>query len=154
MQAFGVPRVDAGAEGIHLVWTWPHVLPLSEGGYDIQRLGGEDERWEPHCETIDPAIIAYLRARREYPAPLGPLRLRTGARFATITDAQLFPLDDAGSHFLGVEANAKQASFNASLSSMLASSPIAASSVATEFDVFIQELTQSVERASVQVTGR
>ena len=44
MQAIGVPRTDPGAEGIHLLWTWPDVLPLSIDGYDIQRLSGTEDR--------------------------------------------------------------------------------------------------------------
>jgi hypothetical protein len=78
MQAFGIPRTDPGAEGIHLLWTWPDVLPLSVDGYDIQRLEVGEDRWVARCEEIDRQLIDYLAQRGEYAAPLGPLRMKTG----------------------------------------------------------------------------
>ena len=135
MQAFAIPRLDAGAEGIHLVWAWSSVLPLSVDGYDVQRLSGGEQRWAARCETIDAALIALLRTRAEYPAPLGPLRLRGGAKFA--------PLD------------AKQGALAvAAPSALLAASPLAAASAGAVFDEFIQELDHPVERATVAVTAR
>jgi hypothetical protein len=58
MQFFGIPRLDANAEGIHLVWSWPNTLPLSAGGWDIQRLNDDNEKlWRSTCETIGAAVI-------------------------------------------------------------------------------------------------
>lgn len=154
MRAFGVPRLDAGAEGIHLLWTWPDVLPLSIDGYDIQRLDGEKQRWKQRCEDIDRALIAYLRARSEYPAPLGPLRMRTGVKFEPIADpALLAPSASSADHPDGFGDPAKGA-VETSLTAMLASSSVAPSAVSGDVDVFIQELTEPVERASVEVAGR
>jgi hypothetical protein len=154
MQAFAIPRVDAGAEGIHLVWAWSPVLPISIDGYDVQRLGGGEERWIPRCETIDSALIAFLRARAEYPAPLGPLRMRGGARFAPLDDARLHAAaKDPGDHPPGF-GDPKPALTKAGISAVLAASPLAAASTGALFDEFIQELTGPVERATVQVTAR
>lgn len=140
MQAFAIPRLDAGAEGIHLVWAWSPVLPLSVDGYDVQRLSGGEQRWASRCETIDPPLIALLRTRNEYPAPLGPLRLRGGARFKPLDDARLH----AGANDL------KQASISAAL----AATPLAAASTNVAFDEFVQELDRPVERATVQAAAR
>jgi hypothetical protein len=154
MQAFGVPRVDAGAQGIHLVWSWSDSLPLSVGGYDIQRLGGKEERWVPQCEDINRQLIDYLRARHEYPAPLGPLRMRSGATFEPLADPSLFsPSSDAGDHPSGF-GDPKKSTVHASLSAALSNSTVAPNAVAGDFDVFIQELTTPVQRASVEVAGR
>jgi hypothetical protein len=154
VRAFGVPRLDAGARGIHLLWTWPDVLPLSIGGYDIQRLEGKKERWKQRCEDIDRALIAYLRQRSEYPAPLGPLRMRAAVEFNPISDPTLLsPSEAAVEHPDGFGDPAK-AAIETSLTAMLASSSVVAGVVSGEVDVFIQELTEPVERASVEVTGR
>ncbi len=91
MQAMAIPRFEPGAAGIHLIWMWPDVLPLSEDGYDVQRRGLLKQSERERCETIDRRIIEILLARGEYPAPLGPLRLRRGVRFAPITDPTLLP---------------------------------------------------------------
>lgn len=37
MFAFGICRMDSGAEGIHLAWNAPDVVCLSNPGFDIQR---------------------------------------------------------------------------------------------------------------------
>ena len=87
MNAFGIPRFDPGATGIHLLWTWPDVLPLSVRGYDIQRLPYKRSDRPNSCETITQPIIDLLEVFGEYPAPLGPLRLRTDARFAPLSHA-------------------------------------------------------------------
>src|SRR4051812_40051698 len=89
MRVMAIPRLDPAGTGIHLIWTWPDVLPLSEGGYDIQRLTGHEQRSVERCETIDARIIGILRARAEYPAPLGPLRLKSNVRFRPVTDSSL-----------------------------------------------------------------
>jgi hypothetical protein len=80
VHAIGIPRLDPGAEGIYLVWTWPDLLPLSENGYDVQRRESLDQR-DQRCETIDQPMIVALDARGEVAAPLGPLRLRREVRF-------------------------------------------------------------------------
>jgi hypothetical protein len=154
MQAFGVPRLDAGAEGIHLVWSWPDVLPLSIGGYDIQRIGAREQRWVERCEDIDRRIIAYLRGHGEYPAPLGPLRMRTGVQFKPIIDPKLYsPSGDPGDHPLGF-GDPTANTIHPKLSAVLASSKVPSNIVTGEFDLFIQELLTPVERASVQAVGR
>ncbi|HEX3532051.1 MAG TPA: hypothetical protein VH988_33750 [Thermoanaerobaculia bacterium] len=83
MLAFGMPRLDPGAEGIHLLWAPPDLLPLSEGGYDIQRREVSNQR-QPRCETIEQPILDTLVARGEYPALLGPLRFRRGVTLAPV----------------------------------------------------------------------
>jgi hypothetical protein len=149
-----VPRLDPGAEGIHLLWTWPDVLPLSINGYDIQRIDTKQQPWVLRCEDIDEGLIAYLRMRREYPAPLGPVRMRTGVQFDPITDPALFsPSQPAGDHPQGFGDPTAGAITN-SLSAALANSLVAPGAVSGGLDVFIQELAEPVERASVEVTGR
>ena len=84
MNAHGIPRFDAGAEGIHLLWTWPDVLPLSAHGYEIQRLEYRRLDSTSTCETITAPIIDVLERIGEYPAPLGLLRLQIGSKFVPI----------------------------------------------------------------------
>jgi hypothetical protein len=86
MNAYGIPRFDAGAEGIHLLWTWPDVLPLSAHGYDIQRLEYRRLDTKGTCETITPPIVNVLERIGEYPAPLGLLRLQNGSTFVPMWD--------------------------------------------------------------------
>ncbi|MEA2665885.1 MAG: hypothetical protein QOI11_2829, partial [Candidatus Eremiobacteraeota bacterium] len=154
MQAFAIPRLDAGAEGIHLVWAWSPVLPISIDGYDVQRLSGGEQRWVSRCETIDGPLIALLRTRAEYPAPLGPLRMRSGARFKPLDDARLHAAaNDPGDHPPGF-GNPQSALTRASISAVLGAAPLAAASTGAAFDEFIQELDRPVERATVQATAR
>jgi hypothetical protein len=154
MQIFGIPRLDPGAEGIHLVWTGPDTLPISQNGYDIQRLDNKEQRWSSKCEDIDRRLIDYLRIHNEYPAPLGPLRMRSGAGFAPIVDASLlYPSEDLSAHPKGF-GNPTSAQVHASLLAVLASSKIRVNEVNLELDVFIQELNQPVDRASVAAIGR
>ena len=149
MQAFGVPRLDAGAEGIHLVWTWPDVLPVSQGGYDIQRLGSKDQRWQRRCETIDPAIVGYLLARGEYPASLGPLRLRPGASFGPITDSDLLSPNAGTAHSLERPADSLRVDIDGALAAMVAKSPIGIIPAAANYSALIQELTDAVQWISI-----
>lgn len=153
MQLFGIARVDAGAEGIHLVWSWPDTLPISEGGFDIQRLGSTDQRWEPVCENIDAPQISYLRQWHTYPAALGLLRLRTGARFAPIGDAHLTPRPSAAPHAVAI--GDPHVALSAALGTALAASAIpAAAVVSEEIDEFLQELDVPVERVTIEVHAR
>lgn len=154
MQIFGIPRLDHGAEGIHLLWTWPDTLPISQGGYDIQRLGSKDQRWVSQCEDIDRPLIDYLRVRNEYPAPLGPLRLRTGAGFTPINDTSLLPTAAGNAAHPEGFGDPDSSVVQAGLRAAIASSKIQVNAVNLEFDVFIQELNQPVDRASVEATGR
>lgn len=162
MQFFAIPRFDPGFEGIHLVWSWPQTLPISIDGYDIQRLTAKDQRWTSRCEQIDRFIINYLRRNAEYPAPLGPLRLREDAKFSAgswrsgspITDATLFsnaagPVDHPPSF-----GDAKPEDIHQSLSTTLVAAPVVAATVGLGVDEFVQELTGPVERATVSATAR
>jgi hypothetical protein len=138
MQFFGIPRLDANAEGIHLVWSWPDTLPLSAGGWDIQRLNDDNEKlWRSTCETIGTAVINQLVSGREYPALLGPLRLQSNAAFAAI-------------------APPSPSTFAAAASATIPSpaDPLTAAARSNTFEVFIQELTQPVERATVAVSAK
>ncbi|HEX8109835.1 MAG TPA: hypothetical protein VF516_19025, partial [Kofleriaceae bacterium] len=145
--------MDAGAEGIHLVWSWPDTLPLSEGGFDIQRLGSTDQRWESLCEDIGASQIAYLRQWHTYPAPLGPLRLRTGARFAPIGDPRLAPKSSAAAH--AIDIGDPHRDLSAALRTAIASSTVPAAAVVNQpIDEFIQELDAPAERVSVEVHAR
>ncbi|HEY5340688.1 MAG TPA: hypothetical protein VIK27_06655, partial [Candidatus Aquilonibacter sp.] len=125
MNAFGIPRFDQGATGIHLLWSWPDVLPLSVHGYDIQRLPYQRSDRRSECETITLPIIDLLERIGEYPAPLGPLRLRNDVQFVPLWDPAF---GDAG------PATAKVAPFMAT----------------QQRAVFIQELATPADGASVQ----
>jgi hypothetical protein len=125
VNAFGIPRIDAGAQGIHLLWSWPDVLPVSTGGYDIQRLPYKRAESRTQCETITLPVIERLEQAGEYPAPLGPLRLRT--------DVQFSPLPNG--------AYVKQSAATAAVAPFMASPTRA---------VFIQELTTPAGGISVQ----
>ncbi len=89
MHVFGIPRFDAGAAGIHLLWTWPDVLPISTPGYDVQRLEYSQKDWRWTCELISREMVDLLQLVNELPAPLGPLRLETGVTFHRVWDATL-----------------------------------------------------------------
>ena len=137
-----------------MLWSWPAVLPLSVRGYDLQRLEWKEDRWPEQCETIDAPLIAYLRAHVEYMAPLGPLRLRTGAKLQRLSDPALFPAKpDSAAHPAGLHDLAL-AEAHAHLAARVAASPVAMSSTGATADAFIQELTVPVERAAVTATAR
>ena len=154
MQAFAIPRLDPGAEGIHLVWSWPDDLPISVHGYDVQRIDGRDQRWAERCETITRPIIDFLRAHAEVPAALGPLRLREGAGFNPLTDESLYSsAADPGDHPPGFGDPAR-GQVDAAVATLAARAPGVAASARITFDEFIQEVTAPVERARVQATAR
>ena len=160
MQAFGVPRLDPGYEGIHLVWSWPDVLPLSEHGYDIQRLDLSEERIPERCETIDTPVIAALRKFSEYPALLGPLRLRTGAKLVPINDPKLVAGgSDPGDHPPGFGPPSAGA-IKAAVAGVLAAAPAvlttitAASTAPAPLEEYIQELDTVAERVVVTASAR
>jgi hypothetical protein len=75
--------------------------------------------------------------------------LRAGMRIAAITDQSLYP-PPGHSQPLG-ENHSQENQIQAALTDMLASSPVSPSTVAAEFDMFIQELTTPAEQASVEV---
>jgi hypothetical protein len=165
MQAFAIPRVDPGSEGIEVLWTWPDTLPLSADGYDLLRLDSREIRWEPHCETIGPSEIAALRAQFEITAPLGPLRLRHGAKITTISAHLPTQSDVAGDHNTLTVAPA-QAQVPVHAAPLIAAAaatgqidPHAAPFVAVpgaaagQIDEFIQELTVPADRATVVATA-
>lgn len=87
MQAFAISRTDPGAEGIEILWTWPDTLPLSLKGYDVLRLERDGMQERSLCETIEGHLIAILRTKNEYTAPLGRLRLLTGATLTPVAAA-------------------------------------------------------------------
>jgi hypothetical protein len=147
MRAMAIPRLDPAGKGIHLLWTWPDVLPLSEGGYNIQRIGSREQRSPQRCESIDARIIQILRARSEYAAPLGPLRLRPGAKFVPITDPSFVTLSAAGTATSGAVSRATQV--KQSIAAVLAASPVTAAATSATFDEFIQELNIPTDRVIV-----
>ena len=130
MKAFGIPRFDSGAAGIHLLWTWPDVLPLSTHGYDIQRLEYSQKDWRWTCETISREMFDLLRILAEIPALLGPLRLQTGVTFTRAWD------DSVGAPTVGF--------WGPSVYS-------AGSYKSPSFSVLIQELTRPADRVSVEI---
>jgi hypothetical protein len=145
-----VPRLDPAGRGIHLVWSWPYLLPLSHGGYDLQRLEQIEERWTSRCELIDQALMRVLSVRPEQQAPLGPLRMQLGAEFEPIWDPKGFspaPVPRSAGHV----GDGKAGVAVALQQNAVATSAMAA---ATGFVVFIQELTQVVERVTVEVVGK
>jgi hypothetical protein len=80
--------------------------------------------------------------------------MRTGVKFDPIADGTLLsPSGTSSDHPEGFGDPTKGA-VETSLTAMLTSSTVAPSAVAGELDVFIQELTEPVERASVEATGR
>ncbi|MGA7190493.1 MAG: hypothetical protein WBY66_18515, partial [Candidatus Acidiferrales bacterium] len=129
MIAFGIPRFDPDAKGIHLLWTWPDVLPISTHGYDIQRLAYRQKDWRQQCETITRVMIDLLLLLGEIPAPLGPLRLQTGATFSRVWDPSLG---------------------GPTLSSWHSAVYGAASYEAPSFDLLAQELTEPTDRVTVE----
>jgi hypothetical protein len=149
MQAFAIPRVDPGAQGIAVLWTWPDTLPLSANGYDVLRIESREAHWESHCETIGPPEIAALRLRAEITAPLGPLRLRDGAKMTTISANLLAQPPAPG----GAQMMVPAAGQIATLAAAFAAGPVGAAAGAGEIDEFIQELTVPADRASVVATA-
>ena len=75
MFAFGITRLDAGAEGIHLAWNAPDVVCLSSPGFDIQR-----RQWlrgaKTSCATLDAKAIAQIRGQHELQTPIGTMLYR------------------------------------------------------------------------------
>lgn len=159
MQAFAIPRVDPGSEGIEVLWTWPDTLPLSVKGYDVLRLESREIPWQSRCETIGPAEIAALRQRSEIAAPLGPLRLRHGAKLAPIKAAALPHRQLIGDHAtLTLPALAPTDSHGAIVpadphAAIFADSALAATNTDWQIDEYIQELTEPADRATVVATA-
>jgi hypothetical protein len=135
MQAFVIPRIESGSEGIEVLWTWPAVLPISIDGYDVWRLDQREFRLTSVCETIHAAQISGLRSTAEMSAPLGPLRLTTGGTFRNIDSAQQSMLAGAPVHG-GAIASAATASVGVA-----------------HIDLFIQELNQPADRVTVTPTA-
>lgn len=155
IQAVAIPRFEPGAQGIHLIWTWPDVLPLSEQGYDIQRRDFFEKRSPERCETIDRHIMDILKARAEYPALLGQLRMLRGASFKPIMDATLLPSGGkaASEHPQGFgDPNIEEV--HANVAAALRASPVTQNAVAAEHDVFIQELSMPTDLAIVTAQAR
>lgn len=150
MRAIAIPRLDAAGLGIHLAWSWPDILPLSEGGYDIQRLTGHEQRPVEHCETIDQHIIEILRAHGEYPAPLGPLRLKSNVAFSPMTDPSL-SLNVGQAPIASVTA--LQSSVRRAITGVLAASPVAVAPAPGSLDEFIQELDVPAERVTASAVA-
>jgi hypothetical protein len=149
MRAMAIPRLDPAGRGIHLVWNWPEVLPLSEGGYSIQRLGSRERREAERCETIDARIIGILRVRGEYPAPLGQLRLRSDLKFVPIMDPSLVATGPA----LATAGGAPSTSFvHTQVAATLSTASLAAA-VNVKLDEFIQELSVPTDRVIVSAVA-
>ena len=165
MQAFAIPRIDLGAEGIEVLWTWPDTLPLSVQGYDILRLGSRDARWASICETIGQPEITRLRAQTEITAPLGPLRLRTDANVRAISKASLAVVSlapgDQPAEVAQPQVQTLLASgVNLPTATPLAVAPLAAAFVGTssavgvrKIEEYIQELDNPTDRATVLATA-
>jgi hypothetical protein len=75
MFAFGICRLDTGAEGIHLAWNVPDGVCLSTPGFDIQRRVGSSEV-KMQCASLTSKDLIQLRARHEMPTALGPMLCR------------------------------------------------------------------------------
>jgi hypothetical protein len=155
MRAIAVPRFEAGAEGIHLAWTWPDLLPLSLKGYDIQRRAGGEDRREIQCETIDRSTLEILITRAEYPALLGPLLFRRGAQLKPIDDPLLHPPATTKPVSLpeGI-APLTTSRVHAALSSALALSNLSGAALTGPYDVYTQELLIPANWASVTATAK
>ncbi len=91
MRCTAVPRLDAGAEGIHLAWAGPALLSLSLHGYDIQRRVWRAGDNPEQCEDIEPQQLALLRRSHILAVPLGLLLYRTAPPFRPLTDPVLYP---------------------------------------------------------------
>ena len=146
MQAFAIARMDPGAYGIEILWTWPDTLPLSLKGYDILRIESREVRDRSDCETINDTQIAFLRTANEYIAPLGPLRLSPGATFTSLS-AEVARVTQA------------QAAIQAAPPPAAPQNPAApvAEFAAVQLgliECYIQELTQPADRVTISVDAR
>ena len=75
MFAFGICRLDAGAEGIHLAWNAPDVVCLSSPGFDIQRRVVLREVGF-QCVVLTSKELVQLKAHHELSTALGPVLYR------------------------------------------------------------------------------
>ena len=55
-----IPRLDAGATGIHLVWSGPELTPLAAKGYEIRRRSHLTLKTTRICAVFDAARLATL----------------------------------------------------------------------------------------------
>jgi hypothetical protein len=75
MFAFGICRLDAGAEGIHLAWNVPEGVSLSTPGFDLQRrLAGSGVKFQ--CVALAAKDLIQLRATHALTTALGTLLCR------------------------------------------------------------------------------
>jgi hypothetical protein len=96
MYAFGICRMDAGAEGIHLAWNAPDVVGLSAPGFDIQRrilLG----KYTLQCATLAETDLAVLKAQSELQTALGTMLYRQ--------NGPLYPFDKSATPWPGATTN-------------------------------------------------
>src|SRR5438105_264540 len=109
-----------------------------------------EERWTARCELIDQTVMRILSIRPEVPAPLGPLRMQVGAEFESLAKSmQLSPTSVPRS--VGYIGDTKAGVAVAVQQNAVAASAMAA---AAGFVLFIQELSQVVERVTVEVVGK
>jgi hypothetical protein len=151
MRAFAISRVDPGAAGIDVLWTWPDSLPLSLKGYDVLRIDSREQRWAEVCETIGPDQIGILRTHAEMTMPLGLLRLWQGAKVHPVAAPSLMPPTLLA---LPPVLAQGQADVQTLTVPPLASAFLNhAATTIGQIDEFIQELTVPAARATVLATA-
>lgn len=77
MRARAIPQVDTTRRGVHLLWEGPPSWVWSTSGWSIQRRVFRKRKPITSCVLLGPQLDS-LRATRELPTPLGPIRLRDG----------------------------------------------------------------------------
>ena len=70
-----IPRLDAGATGIHLVWSGPELTPLAAKGYEIRRRSHLTLKTTRICAVFDAARLAMLAGTRLLADELGLIRM-------------------------------------------------------------------------------
>lgn len=77
MDGHGIPQVSPGATGVHLSWCGPSSWVYAPAGFTVQRRLA-DPASPRHCQRLDSAAIADLRAQRERRLSFGTVTLRDG----------------------------------------------------------------------------
>src|ERR1019366_5580977 len=144
MQVFAIPRVDPGAEGIEILWTWTDTLPLSTHGYDVLRIEGREIKWVPTCETINADVIAILRKQMKIPMSLGPLRLKPNANIKHLPSQPASQVAAVSGSRVALAVATPAPPPIAPVAAVFAASVAGGTSI----DEFIQELTTPTDRAT------
>jgi hypothetical protein len=83
IRALAIPRLDAGAVGVHLAWSGPELTPLAIGGYEVRRRLHREFKTTTVCANFDAGRLTILAQTAVLPDELGVMLLHSWRPSAT-----------------------------------------------------------------------